>query len=621
MSILTASNLTKRFGTVELFSNLTFSINEKERVALLGANGCGKTTLLKMLIGEEDASPNGEDKKQATIALARDKSVGYLSQKVISNIDNTLMEEVLSVFARQIELNKQFIAVTEELSKNSDDHKLATRYDNLLLEMEKTSAFDYLYQIKAILTRFGFSSDDFDRPIASFSGGERTKISFAKLILTRPDLLILDEPTNHLDVATIEWLTKFLNSYSGAVLFVSHDRYFIDDVATRIIELENNTLTSYSGNYEQYVVEKKNNAELLLRQYRVQSKEIAKLEWFIKFYMPKPRFVSRAKDREKKLAKIKRISVPKTSESKLKLSLHTPLKARQKLLFFNNISLGYDQVLVDPFSFYLYSDNKIAVMGDNGTGKSTFLKAIRGEVELKEGEIEFFRRLNIGYLKQNDFDFNPIETPFQVITNLRPMLGKTLVRKHLGRFGFYGEDVFKAISLLSGGELMRLNLARLVLEDYELLLLDEPTNNLDMVTRDSLIDALKEYQGALLIVSHDRYLVNQVCNNILYFHKQEALMVEGDYQDLKEQLIDEQEVKVVNKPQTEKKNKGLTNNAITKLLDEQDKIETELKHIHAQEIKEEVYMDYAKLEQLNDKKHKLEQRLLEILLALEINNE
>ena len=621
MSILTGSNLTKRFGVVELFSNLTFSVNDKERVALIGANGTGKTTLLKMLIGEETCSENGEDKKPGQVIVARDKNIGYLSQKVIRNVDNTLMEEVMTVFERHIALNEQFLLVSEQMSHEPDNPKLGERYDRLLLEMQDIGAFEYLYQIKTILTQFGFSHQDYERQISSFSGGERTKISFAKLILTRPDLLILDEPTNHLDVSTIEWLTKYLNAYPGAVLFVSHDRYFIDDVATRILELENNTLTSYTGNYEQYVNEKKNNAELLLRQFKIQQKEIAKLEWFIKFYKPKPRFTSRAKDREKKLAKIERISLPKTSGPKIKLALASPLKAKKKLMYFHDISLGYDHVLVDPFSFYLYSDHKIAVMGDNGTGKSTFLKAILGEVELKEGEIELFRKLNIGYLKQNDFDFNPSDTPYHVINTLRPMMGRTAVRSHLGRFGFYEDDVFKSVSALSGGELMRLNLARLVLQDYELLLLDEPTNNLDIITKDALIDALMDYKGALIIVSHDRYLVNEVCNYILYFHNQDALLVEGDYQDLKEQLIDEPEP-VAEKKETKTRSKTkLTNNARNKLLDEQQQIELRLKVIHEQEKLEAVYLDFPLLEALSLEKEDLEGRLLDILLQLEKDDE
>ncbi len=617
MSILTASNLTKRFGIVELFSNLTLSIHEKERVALIGANGCGKTTLLKMLIGEESCSDNGEDKKPGTIALMKEKTIGYLSQKVITNIEHSLMEEILDVFTYQIQLNEQFETLTEKMSQGEVDDKLSERYDKLLVAMEDSDAFSYLYQIKAILTRFGFNEQDYERKIASFSGGERTKISLAKLILTRPDLLILDEPTNHLDVSMIEWLTKFLNNYQGAILFVSHDRYFIDDVATRIIELENNILTSYSGNYEQYVIEKKNHADLLLRQFKIQQKEIARLEWFIKYYKPKPRFTSRAKDREKKLAKIERISLPKTSTNKLKLALDTPLKVKKRLAYFDDISLGYEDVLVQPFSFYLFSDQKVAVMGDNGTGKSTFLKAILGDVKLKDGSIEFFRRLNIAYLKQNDFDFNPTHTPYTVINTLRPMKGKTWVRTHLGRFGFYGDDVFKSISHLSGGELMRLNLARLVLEDYELLLLDEPTNNLDLMTKDALIDALKQYKGALIVVSHDRYLVNEVCNHILYFHHGEALMVEGDYQDLKEQLIDEPSTQVEKTVNHSREKVKLTHNARMKLEDEQTAIEHRLRSIEVEEQNESRGIDYEKLTTLADEKLNLEHRLLDILTILD----
>lgn len=616
MSILVGSNLTKRFGVYELFSNLTLTVNEHERVCLIGANGTGKTTLLKMLIGEEECSYNGEDKKPGTIALQKGKTVGYLSQKVITNIENTLHEEVLSVFTKHIELNKQFEAVTEELSKNPNDTKVIEKYDRILEEMNQIGAFDYLYQIKSILTKFGFTDHDFDRPISSFSGGERTKISFAKLILTKPDLLILDEPTNHLDISTIEWLTKYLLTYPGSILFVSHDRYFIDDVATRIIELENNKLTSYTGNYDNYVTEKKNNANLLLRQYKIQQREIAKLEWFIKFYKPKPRFAARAKDREKKLAKIQRISLPKEASTKLKLHLDTPLKEKKKLFYFDEISLGYDATLIDPFSFYLYSDDRIAIMGDNGTGKSTFLKSIIGEKELLSGKIDKLRPMKIGYLRQNDFDFGNALTPYDVINNLRPMFGKTAVRSHLGRFGFYDEDVFKNISSLSGGELMRLNLAKLVLEDYELLLLDEPTNNLDMLTKDAFVDALNEYKGAILVVTHDRSLVNEVCNKIIYFHNGEAVMVEGSYEDLKEQLIDEPEVKESKVVERQKK-QGLTNNARKKLEDELTSLELEFGKLSTEKMLEEVYMNPKKMNEVEERTLFIESRILEIIEILE----
>lgn len=618
MTILNASNITKRFGVVELFSNLTFSINDHERIALIGANGTGKTTLLKILIGEEECSDNGADKKPGVVSLARDKTIGYLSQNVISNLDNTLLEEVRSVFHYHIALNQEFDALVAALSLHHDDEKLNIRYDNLLHKMQEIGAFDFMYQIKSILTQFGFRDEDYQRKIASFSGGERTKISFAKLILMRPDLLILDEPTNHLDVATIEWLTKYLNTYNGAILFVSHDRYFIDDVATRILELDNNMITSYTGNYEQYVEEKKNLADLLLRQFKIQQKEIAKLEWFIKFYKPKPRFASRAKDREKKLAKIERISLVKTAQNKLKLELNTPLKTQKRLAYFDNISLGYSEVLVEPFSFYLFSDNKIAIMGDNGTGKSTFLKAILGEVALKSGTIEFFRKFKIGYLRQSDFDFGHADTPYAVINTLRPLFGRTAVRSHLGRFGFYGDEVFKAISNLSGGELMRLNLAKLVLEDYELLLLDEPTNNLDMLTRDALIEALNDYPGALMIVSHDRHLVNQVCNTIIYFHQGVALRVEGNYQDLKEQLIDEEAPKEkVKVARTSKPQPQLTNNAKVKLQTKIKQLEEALENIHTQQQLETNLDDYRLLDSLAEQQKVIESELLTLLEQLE----
>lgn len=621
MVLLTAANLSKNFGVETLFSNLTFSVADHEKVALIGANGTGKSTILKIIIGEEDISRGAENEKPGQIAFARGVTYGYLSQKVISSLDVTLYQEAIDVFADQIDREKVLKASMNALADQPHDETVLMQYDNALNEFERHGGYNYQFQIETVLFKFGFIKADFTRKIATFSGGERTKIAFAKLLLQKPDLLILDEPTNHLDVSTIDWLESYLKTYDGAVLFVSHDRYFINSLATRVIELENNALTSYSGNYESYLAEKKMRYEALMKQYAVQQREIERIKRFIEFFKPKPRFVSRAKDREKKLEHMQVITPPKSSEKALKLAFQGQVNASKKILYFDHVQIGYDALLVEPFSFYAYGGDRIAVMGDNGTGKTTLLKYILHHQLPQAGKIYHLRALNIGYLQQNDFIGEEHVNLMKSLMNEFKDMGEKDARNHLGKFGFTGDDVFKTVDVLSGGEMMRLILSKIVLRNYDLLLLDEPTNNLDLLTREALIRALNDYQGAIIFVSHDRYFVDEIATKILYFKEQKALLVDGNYQDLKEALEKREEVQVEKTVAINEKGKKerISPNRM-KLLEQQiSNLEKAISANGKAQLLEENYLDFRKMEILEEEGRKLEQAYEELLLEIEDN--
>lgn len=617
MQILSVSNLNKQFGEYTLFSGVSFSINDRDRLALIGENGTGKSTILKIILGLEEMSNTNLIK--GSVNFAKNIKIGYLTQEVIENIDNSLMDEALLVFKDLIRRENELNELMKEVSKNPTDHKLIEKYGKISDEFLRDGGYDYHYKIESILNRFGFKKDVWNRKISTFSGGERTKMAFAKLLLTNPDLLILDEPTNHLDVSTIDWLEGYLKNYNGAILFVSHDKYLINAIATSIVEIEHNKATLYKGNFDSYVVQKQMNYETQLKQYNLQQAEIAKMKRFIEYFKPKPRFVSRAKDREHKLEHMKVIDKPLESNRAIKFSFNGKNRFDKKILSFDKISIGYDDnKLVDPFSFLLFGGDKLAIIGDNGTGKTTFLKTILEKIQPICGEIKHLVPLKIGYLKQNDFDIKGSETVLDFLNSNFPNMGNRLARNHLGKFGFEGDDVFKTLDVLSGGEKMRLMLAKIVLENYDVLLLDEPTNHLDLPTKESLIKAMQDFEACIIFVSHDRYFIDLVSNKILYIHDGTATFFLGSYQEFKESfekdLIDTQ----VNNKEKEKVVKEIVlskekKKANKKLLEKISIIEERLKDIEELQQMEDIYMDFMQMNELDSEKKNLEEQYILLL--------
>lgn len=534
MYLLSATGILKEFQGEPLTSPLTFNIDENEKIALIGSNGCGKSTLIKMLIGELEP-----DKGHVT--LSKNCTIGYLSQSVISDLSHTLYEEAEEVFKPLMEEEKFLEDLCEKIAEDPSNTELLDTYSHREPLFREKDGYNFRYKIRLILNYFKFKEEDYNRPITSFSGGERMKIAFAKLLLLNPSLLILDEPTNHLDISTIEWLEEYLKSYKGAILFVSHDRYFINSLATRVLEIEKGKLESYSGNYDKYAAEKKVRYESQLKLYLKEEKQKQKLEWFIKFYMPKPRFVSRAHDREKKLARLEKTRVEKPTEvkNKVHIDFQGKLRVGKRVFETKELAVGYDKPLISDIEFSFFGGDKLAIMGDNGSGKTTFIKTLLRKIKPYSGKICFYDNFNIGYLPQDGLLIRSNKTILDYFRDLFPLLTLQEVYNTLGAFDFSREDDEKIVDNLSGGEKMRLVLSTLVEQKYDILVLDEPTNHLDMMTKEELIEAIGKYKGSIIIISHDRSFVDNLCNCLLYFENNKAYYYQGDYSHFKVVMLDD----------------------------------------------------------------------------------
>ena len=623
MSLISFNNVSKYFGSDLILDHISFAINSKEKVALIGNNGTGKTTIFKLILGELEPSLMPKEDKPGEISILGNTKIGYLNQNAISNIENTVLEELLIPFAYVIKLEKEI--------KNFDESSLKDpiqleKYNDLIEDYEKNRGYTYNNEIKEMISKFGFEQDILSRPIKSLSGGERMKIAFIKILLFNFDLLLLDEPTNHLDISTIEWLENFLKNYNSTIFFISHDIYFIESLATKIIELENKKTVTYNTTYQNYQILKKERYESLLKQSKLEEKEIEKLKRFIEFYKPKPRFVSRAKDREKKLARIEknRVEVQPNSQKMIHFDIEGGNISTRQLIEFKDTVVGYDKPLNKPFSFKLYGQDKLAILGDNGIGKTTLIKTIIGELKPISGSIKELRNIKFGYIKQNDFIFPPNATAISYLVNAYPLKLEKELRNVLGKFYFRNDEVFKDVNSMSNGEKMRLILAKLSLSDYDILLLDEPTNHLDLFTKNSLIESLKNYQGCLIFISHDRYFINQLATQVLYFSAEQTVYLQGNYDTLKEFLEKQKTIKPMTIQELDEKIKPLikhqklSNNKIQEINKELSEIEQKIQILD--EKLENDFTSYKELDELQDEKDELENRYFELLEMLDNNN-
>ena len=535
MSLISFSNVTKYYSLNLVLDHVSFTLNKGEKVALVGSNGAGKTTLFKLILKEEEPTLVPKEDKVGDISILNGTKIGYLNQDAIKDVNNTVKEELELAFKDTFILLDRFNKLSEELAKNSS-MKLIEEYNSLLDKLNSMNAFNIENRIEEYLTRFHFPLSILDKKVKSLSGGERMKIAFIKLLLVDYNVLLLDEPTNHLDISTIEWLENYLKDYPGTILFISHDRYFLNTLATKILDLDNHKITTYNMNYDSYLKEKELKYQQELARYNKEEEEMERLKKFIEFYMPKPRFVGRAKDRVHKLEKLESTHIDKpTKENKnIKFNIEGSNLKNKGLIELKDLSAGYDgKALFNPFSFTLYGKDRLAVIGDNGIGKTTLIKTIIKQIPPICGEIKYLRTLKIGYIKQNDYEFVSKDTCLDYLKKKYPLKLEKELRTALGRFLFKKEDVFKNCTLLSNGERMRLVLCDLSLSDYDVLILDEPTNHLDLVTKECLLNALRDYQGAIIFISHDRYFINSLANYVLYISHTETIINEGNYDDFK----------------------------------------------------------------------------------------
>lgn len=633
MSILSFLNISKYYGSDLILDHISFDINKGDKIALIGSNGEGKTTILKLILKEEDVTNNYNENKISEISYLKNIKIGYLNQNLITSLDNTVMQECLLCYKEVFEIEEKMQTVLNQMQENKNNEELLEKYNNLIEYYKEIGGYSYLSDIKNYLARFNFDNSYYDKKVSTLSGGERTKLAFAKLLMFKYDLLLLDESTNYIDISTIEWLEKFLKSYKGTILFVSHDTYFIENVANKVFELSNHKLEVFNCDYKNYLKLKEERYKYLEKEKEKQDEEITKLKRFIEFYMPKPRFTSRAKDKEKKLNKIleNKIEIEKERHKNINLNLQSSNLKNKELLCVKNVVVGYDTPLLKEISFDIYSNDKIAIMGDNGIGKSTLIKTIYGMLKPLQGEILPKRKLNIGYFNQFDLEKEDSkQTILEYLRNNNLNLSDKELRSALGKFYFKGDDINKNLFSTSNGERKRLLLCNLSLKSYDLLLLDEPANHLDLDTKKSLIDSLNKYNGAILFISHDRFFVNQLASKLIYLTKNKNYIIEGNYDDL---LIDlekensENNIAKENKEQLFEKssakpqqNNKLSKNMIVKLQSEVKQIELRLSEIN-EILTNASYTSYEEVDELVNEKEKLETKYLDLLSKLEENNE
>ncbi len=615
MIVLSVQNLVKEYNGKKIFNPATFTVSDDDKIALIGNNGTGKSTILKIINKMVEPS-------SGLISFSNNVTIGYLSQEVIKDENNTLYEEAIDVFANLIQKEKELNDLAEQISLNPEDEALIEKYSKKETEFLNSDGYNYKYQIDYILNMFGFNKTMYDRKISTFSGGEKTRMAFAKLLLLKPNLLLLDEPTNNLDIVTIEWLENYLKSYSGALIMVSHDKSFIKGVCNRIFEIENEQLEIYNGKYDYYSKEKILRYEQKMELYKSQQKEMEKLRKFIEFYMPKPRFVSRAHDREKKLARLEKVAIdkPQVAKNRVHMDFKGNTRENKTLVDFKDLAIGYPddkKVLISNINFTLYGRDHLTVMGTNGSGKTTFIKTILKKLNPLAGEIIEKTNLNIGYLEQNFINDSTHETLFNYFADKFPRMDNQDIYNLLGKYNFsYTDANEKFVDNLSGGEQMRLILAELSVRDYDLLILDEPTNHLDMFSKEELADSLNSYNGTLIIVSHDRDFIDKVSNKILYFYQGDAYYYEGAYQEFKDyelsKIIDRKEKEAKAEKVEEKKVEKNTQKHVSedkiirkvnytaeKLVAKIDKLEAKLDELKKLFFNEEYYSSPEKMDALN----------------------
>ena len=525
--VLSCNNISKSFGTDEIIKKASFHIEDKEKVAIVGMNGAGKTTLLKIIM-DQLTPDTGE------VVISKGKTIGYLAQHQELSSDSTIYSEILSVKQDVIDLEERIRSTELEMKSLEGDsltEKLNT-YTRLIHEFEMKDGYAYKSECVGILKGLGFTEEEFDKPVHTLSGGQKTRISLGKLLLTKPDIILLDEPTNHLDMTSIEWLETFLLNYHGTVIIVAHDRYFLDKVVSLIIEIEGGVATSYKGNYTAYAKKKAIVMEAKLKAYLNQQQEIKHQEEVITKLKSfnREKSIKRAESREKMLHKIEVLEKPKTETTQMNLTLEPHILSGNDVLTVRGLSKSYPPLtLFKDLDFDIKRGEKVAIIGNNGTGKTTILKMINEIVSLDSGEIKLGSNVHIGYFDQEHHVLHMEKTLFEEVSDEYPDLTNTQIRNVLAAFLFTNDDVFKRIKDLSGGERGRVSLAKLMLSDSNFLILDEPTNHLDIASKEILENAIRQYTGTVLYVSHDRYFINKTADRILELKNHTLINYIGNY--------------------------------------------------------------------------------------------
>ena len=525
MIILQANKIERSFAGEVLFDNISLQVDERDRIALVGKNGAGKSTLLKILVGEEEPTSGEINKK-------RDLSLSYLAQDSRFESSNTIYDEMLHVFDDLRKTEKTLRQMELEMGEKTgaDLDKLMQDYDRLSEEFRQAGGFTYEADIRAILNGFKFDESMWQMKIEELSGGQNTRLALAKMLLEKPNLLVLDEPTNHLDIETIAWLENYLVNYSGALLIVSHDRYFLDKVATITLDLTKHSLDRYVGNYSSFVEQKEQKLLTEAKNYEKQQKEIAALEDFVNRNLVRASTTKRAQSRRKQLEKMERLDKPEAGTKSAHMTFHSDKASGNVVLTVEEAAVGYDdQILSEPINLDIRKMNAVAIVGPNGIGKSTLIKSIVGQIPFIKGEARFGANVEVGYYDQTQSKLTPHNSVLDELWNDFKLTPEVEIRNRLGAFLFSGDDVKKTVGMLSGGERARLLLAKLSMENNNFLILDEPTNHLDIDSKEVLENALIDFDGPLLFVSHDRYFINRVATQVLELSEEGSTLYLGDY--------------------------------------------------------------------------------------------
>ena len=525
MIILQANKIERSFAGEVLFDNISLQVDERDRIALVGKNGAGKSTLLKILVGEEEPTSGEINKK-------RDLSLSYLAQDSRFESSNTIYDEMLHVFddLRKTEKTLRQMELAMGEKTGADLEKLMQDYDRLSEEFRQAGGFTYEADIRAILNGFKFDESMWQMKIEELSGGQNTRLALAKMLLEKPNLLVLDEPTNHLDIETIAWLENYLVNYSGALLIVSHDRYFLDKVATITLDLTKHSLDRYVGNYSSFVEQKEQKLLTEAKNYEKQQKEIAALEDFVNRNLVRASTTKRAQSRRKQLEKMERLDKPEAGTKSAHMTFHSDKTSGNVVLTVEEAAVGYDnQILSEPINLDIRKMNAVAIVGPNGIGKSTLIKSIVGQIPFIKGEARFGANVEVGYYDQTQSKLTPHNSVLDELWNDFKLTPEVEIRNRLGAFLFSGDDVKKTVGMLSGGERARLLLAKLSMENNNFLILDEPTNHLDIDSKEVLENALIDFDGTLLFVSHDRYFINRVATQVLELSEEGSTLYLGDY--------------------------------------------------------------------------------------------
>lgn len=630
--ILALNNVSKSFGTDIILENVSFHIEEKEKTAIVGVNGAGKSTLFKLITGELSLD-SGE------VIMPKSATMGYFSQSLEIDSTKTIYAELLTVFEPIMLIEQQLRDMEAQMSHKSGEEleNLMLKYSELSHKMEELDGYSYQSRLKGVIKGLGFSDEESAQTINELSGGQKTRVALGKILLKSPDLLLLDEPTNHLDINSLRWLEDFLRSYNGAVVIISHDRYFLDKVSGKVIELENKKAKEYFGNYSYYAEKKIIDREIAYHRYINQQKEIKRQEEVIKKLREfnREKSIKRAESREKQLEKIERISAPESLPDTMKLTINPLKESGNDVLSVDNVSMAFDSTpLFENISFDIKKGEKAALIGPNGIGKTTLFRIILSKLNPVKGSVKLGANVVIGYYDQEQSDLNLSKTIFDEISDTYPDLTITQIRNVLAAFVFTGDDVFKTIGTLSGGEKGRVALAKIMLSNANFLILDEPTNHLDINSKEILEQALRNYEGTVLYISHDRYFINSTASKIVELNKDKAAIYLGNYDYYTEKLaetentaqtqetISETETKLDWKKQKEiQAQQRKKENLIKKLENDISETENKISELDNLLASEEVYTNSVRSREIYEEKQVLEEKLMELYEQWgEINN-